>query len=97
METTTPSANQAWQVFDLVEIATAFSDSPAEYREFLNAPSLSCGLYRLKAGATDMQARASLKVGEILKHNYPRHIDDTADQAIRKRFSILLPRQTMQG
>jgi len=73
-------SSDAWQVFDLNELATAFGAKPAEYREFLRVPALSCGLYRLAAGARDMQTphdedevylvlegRARLQVGDEIR------------------------------
>lgn len=48
------------------------------------------------AGATDMQTRAALKVDAILAGPHPRHVTGAADQAIRDRHSILLPRALMQ-
>ena len=48
--------NDGWQVMDLAEIRTKFEGNPVEYLEFLNVPSLSCGLYKLVAGSKDMQA-----------------------------------------
>ncbi|SRR6056297_2053975 len=48
--------NNMWQVFDLDEIKGKLRGEPVEYLEFLNVPSLNCGLYFLTAGSTDMQA-----------------------------------------
>ena len=45
----------SWQVFDIDAIREAFSGSEVQYQEFLRVPSLSCGVYHLPAGATDMQ------------------------------------------
>lgn len=45
-----------WQVVDLAEVKSRFKGQAVEYLEFLNVPSLSCGLYRLAAGSKDMQA-----------------------------------------
>lgn len=47
--------NNNWQTFDLNEIRTRLSGAKVEYREFLNVPSLSCGVYHLPAGSKDMQ------------------------------------------
>ena len=44
-----------WQIFQLDELNQNFSDKLVEYQEFLRVPTLSCGLYRLKAGSKDMQ------------------------------------------
>ncbi len=45
-----------WKVFDLAQIRDKLTGKPAEYREFLNVPALSCGIYFLAAGSKDMQA-----------------------------------------
>lgn len=45
----------SWQTFDLKEIRKTLEDGKVSYKEFLNVPSLSCGLYHLPAGSQDMQ------------------------------------------
>ena len=45
-----------WQVFDLDEVKGKLKGRAVEYLEFLNVPALSCGIYFLAAGSTDMQA-----------------------------------------
>ena len=45
-----------WQVFDLDDVRGKLRGEDVEYLEFLNVPSLNCGLYFLTAGSTDMQA-----------------------------------------
>jgi len=45
-----------WQVFDLDQIRAAMDGAPAEYKEFLRVPALSCGVYHLAAGSKDMQS-----------------------------------------
>ena len=65
-----------WNVFTLDELARRVEGKEARFVEFLRTPTLSCGIYRLPAGARDMQAphledevyfvvsgRARLKVG----------------------------------
>jgi mannose-6-phosphate isomerase-like protein (cupin superfamily) len=67
-----------WQVFDLAEIKQKLKGKPAEYLEFLNVPALSCGIYSLAAGSTDMQSphdddevylvmsgRARMRLGDV--------------------------------
>ena len=70
-------SDDAWQVFNIEDIKGHLtSNRPVEYREFLSVPALSCGVYHLEAGSTDMQTphdedevymvlegRARLKVG----------------------------------
>ncbi len=70
-------SNDTWQIFDLGELREKLGDAPVEYREFLNVPALSCGLYRLAVGSKDMQSphdedeiyyviegRAKMRLGE---------------------------------
>lgn len=45
-----------WQVFDLEEVKSRLQGESVEYLEFLNVPAISCGVYFLAAGSTDMQA-----------------------------------------
>ncbi len=49
-------SNESWKVFDLPELMSTLADKPVQYREFLKVPALSCGLYKLAAGAKDMQS-----------------------------------------
>lgn len=49
-------SDSQWQVFDLKDIRDKLKGKPVEYLEFLNVPSLNCGIYSLAAGSTDMQA-----------------------------------------
>jgi mannose-6-phosphate isomerase-like protein (cupin superfamily) len=70
-------SNNEWCVFTLDELTRRVEGKEARFVEFLRTPTLSCGVYRLPAGARDMQAphledevylvvsgRARLKVGE---------------------------------
>jgi len=49
-------ASEGWQVIDISEVQERLTGQAVEYLEFLNVPSLSCGLYSLAAGSKDMQA-----------------------------------------
>ncbi|MCZ6831012.1 MAG: cupin domain-containing protein [Gammaproteobacteria bacterium] len=49
-------ATDAWEVIDLAEVRAKLKGKPVEYLEFLNVPSMSCGLFSLAAGSKDMQA-----------------------------------------
>ncbi len=66
-----------WQVFQMDELIRRVAGSEPRFHEFLRVPSLSCAVYRLPAGARDMQAphledevylvisgRARLRIGE---------------------------------
>jgi len=45
-----------WQIFDLASLKKLVEGSEARLHEFLRGPALSCVIYRLPAGAKDMQA-----------------------------------------
>jgi mannose-6-phosphate isomerase-like protein (cupin superfamily) len=49
-------AEDDWKVFDLAELRARHEQSGIPYLEFLRVPDLSCGLYRLPAGARDLQS-----------------------------------------
>ena len=49
-------ANELWKTFDLASEIAELEKSKRPYREFLRVPSLSCGIYSLPVGATDLQA-----------------------------------------
>ena len=72
--------DSGWQIFEIDKIREAMTTGKVQYKEFLNVPSLSCGVYHLPKGAKDMQTphdedevylvlsgRATLKVGEELR------------------------------
>ncbi len=44
-----------WRVFDPHQLLEAQQKAGQPYHEFLRVPSLSCGIYRLARGATDLQ------------------------------------------
>ena len=46
----------AWQLFDLEELTQKVIGEEPRFHEFLRVPTLSCAIYRLPAGASDMQA-----------------------------------------
>lgn len=48
-------ATPAWQVFNLDELIAKAHEGDADYQEFIHEPTMSCGIYHLKAGSTDMQ------------------------------------------
>ena len=48
--------DNAWKIFDLAVLTNKVAGNEARFYEFLRVPTLSCAIYRLPAGATDMQA-----------------------------------------
>ena len=44
-----------WQIFQLDQLVARKQGMTSPYLEFLRVPTLSCGLYQLKAGAKDLQ------------------------------------------
>ncbi|MDJ0928822.1 MAG: cupin domain-containing protein [Gammaproteobacteria bacterium] len=70
-------SEHAWQVFRLEELTEKVAGDEPRFLEFLRVPSISGAIYRLPAGAKDMQAphledeiyvvadgRARLRVGD---------------------------------
>ena len=49
-------SDNSWQVFDLEKLKSELSGETVQYQEFLNVPSMNCGLYFLTAGSKDMQS-----------------------------------------
>jgi len=48
-------ATDDWKVYRLPELLEKSDGMSTPYLEFLRVPTLSCGIYRLPAGATDLQ------------------------------------------
>ena len=48
-------SDSGWQIFEIDKIREAMTTGKVQYKEFLNVPSLSCGVYHLPKGAKDMQ------------------------------------------
>lgn len=49
------SAN-AWKIFDLNDLKKNVAGAEPRFQEFLRSAQISCAMYRLPAGARDMQA-----------------------------------------
>ena len=49
-------SQNAWRVFSVDELTKGLAGKAPQFAEFLRTPSLSCAVYRLPAGARDMQA-----------------------------------------
>lgn len=49
-------AGELWKAFDIASEIAAREESGLAYREFLRVPALSCGIYSLEAGSTDLQS-----------------------------------------
>ena len=73
-------SDSGWQIFEIDRIREAMTTGKVQYKEFLNVPSLSCGVYHLPKGAKDMQTphdedevyfvldgRARMQVGEEMR------------------------------
>ncbi|GHD30545.1 cupin domain-containing protein [Halioglobus pacificus] len=45
-----------WKVFVVDALRSQLDGAPVEYQEFLKVLALSCGIYHLAAGSTDMQS-----------------------------------------
>jgi mannose-6-phosphate isomerase-like protein (cupin superfamily) len=49
-------SDNEWSVFTLDELTRRVEGKEVQFVEFLRSPGLTCGMYRLPAGARDMQA-----------------------------------------
>ena len=47
---------EPWKTFNLADELAAKRKANEAYREFLRVPSMSCGIYTVAAGSTDLQA-----------------------------------------
>lgn len=69
--------DSAWQIFELADLKNKVDGTEPRFFEYLRIPSLSSAIYRLPAGAKDMQAphledevyivvagRARLRIGD---------------------------------
>jgi mannose-6-phosphate isomerase-like protein (cupin superfamily) len=45
-----------WKTFELSALVERLERSTSPYLEFLRVPALSCGIYKLSAGAKDLQS-----------------------------------------
>lgn len=45
-----------WRAFDAIELMDRRKEAGVPYLEFLRVPTLSCGIYSLPAGSTDLQS-----------------------------------------
>ncbi len=71
-------AADEWEVLDLAEVKSRLKGEAVEYLEFLNVPTISCGLYRLEAGSKDMQApHDEDEVYFVLEGKARMHLGDT--------------------
>ena len=50
------SNSSEWKAFDASELIERRQEEGVPYLEFLRVPDLSCGIYFLPAGSTDMQS-----------------------------------------
>lgn len=69
--------DNAWQIFKMDDLIDKVEGTDPRFYEFLRVPAISCAIYRLPAGAKDMQAphledeiyvviagRARLRIGD---------------------------------
>jgi len=85
--------DNAWQIFDLDELTDKVAGNEPRFHEFLRVPTLSCAIYRLPAGAKDMQAPHLEDEVYVVLEGRARLGIDGKDHEI-KRGSILYVRAT---
>ena len=77
-------SENAWELFDIAQLKVGGGTDPVSYDEFLRVPAMSCGVYRLAKGSSDMQTphdedelyyvvegRAQLRIGDKVKEVGP--------------------------
>ena len=85
--------DNAWQVFNLAELTERVIGNEPRFHEFLRVPTLSCAIYRLPAGAKDMQAPHLEDEVYVVLEGHARLEIDGKEHEI-KRGSILYVRAT---
>ena len=85
--------DNAWQVFNLAELTERVIGNEPRFHEFLRVPTLSCAIYRLPAGAKDMQAPHLEDEVYVVLEGHARLKIDGKEHEI-KRGSILYVRAT---
>ncbi len=76
-----------WKVFDLEVLVEQKSSIGPPYLEFLRVPTLSCGLFTLKAGSTDMQHPHDEDEVYYVVSGRGRVPESTLDRVVRRRQS----------
>ena len=88
-------SDSIWQAFDLAGEIEALRESGIPYREFLRVPALSCGVYRLPAGAADLQSPHDEDEVYLVVSGRGRLRVDGTEQSVG-RGSILYVRATAE-
>lgn len=86
-------ADNVWQIFDLSDLTDRVAGHEPRFHEFLRVPTLSCAIYRLPAGAKDMQAPHLEDEVYVVVEGRARLRIDGKDHEIQ-RGSILYVRAT---
>ncbi|MCP5056311.1 MAG: cupin domain-containing protein [bacterium] len=84
-----------WRVFEVEDVVENLETSGTPYKEFLRVPSLSCGIYRLAAGAKDLQGPHDEDEVYFVLDGRARLRVDGEEQDV-KRGSILYVRATSE-
>lgn len=88
-------SSPVWRVFEMQDVIEELKESGAPYSEFLRVPSLSCGVYRLAAGAKDLQSPHDEDEVYFVIDGRARLRVDGEEQEVR-RGSILYVRATSE-
>ena len=88
-------SDRDWMVFDLATEIEKLKSQASPYAEFLRVPNLSCGVYRLRAGARDMQGPHDEDEVYFVVDGRGRLRVEGEDRAVQ-RGSILFVRATSE-
>ena len=87
--------DSAWQIYNLPELMDKVAGTEPRFHEFLRVPTLSSAIYRLPAGAKDMQAPHLEDEVYVVVEGRARLKIDGKEHEI-KRGSILYVRATAE-
>ena len=88
-------AGSDWRIFHVDELLARKRGMTSPYLEFLRVPTLSCGLYTLKAGAKDLQGPHDEDEVYLVLSGRGRLRVNGAEQAV-ERGTLLFVRATSE-
>lgn len=76
-----PKSASAWKVFDLDALRKQVAGNEPRIHEFLRSGGMACAIYRLPAGARDMQApHLEDEIYLVLEGKARLHLDDQVEE-----------------
>lgn len=76
-----PGSTSVWKVFDLASLKRHVEGGEPRIHEFLRSTGMSCAIYRLPAGARDMQApHLEDEIYVVLEGKARLHLNDQVEE-----------------